>query len=54
MGAGDQQLEFLGAIQQLLFGDILGISWSDLTVIAVLSLGVLIYLAPSACAPWCC
>jgi zinc/manganese transport system permease protein len=36
-----------GGIQQLLFGDILGISWSDLTVIAVLLMGALIYLALS-------
>jgi len=38
---------YRGGIQQLLFGDILGISWSDLTVIAVLLLGALIYLALS-------
>jgi zinc/manganese transport system permease protein len=36
---------YRGGIQQLLFGDILGISWSDLTVIAVLLLGALTYLA---------
>jgi zinc/manganese transport system permease protein len=36
---------YRGGIQQLLFGDILGISWSDLTVIAVLFLGALAYLA---------
>ena len=38
---------YRGGIQQLLFGDILGISWSDLTVIAVLLLGAFIYLALS-------
>jgi zinc/manganese transport system permease protein len=38
---------YRGGIQQLLFGDILGISWSDLIVIAVLLLGALIYLALS-------
>jgi zinc/manganese transport system permease protein len=38
---------YRGGIQQLLFGDILGISWSDLSVIAVLLLGALIYLALS-------
>jgi zinc/manganese transport system permease protein len=38
---------YRGGIQQLLFGDILGISWSDLTVIAVLLFGALIYLALS-------
>ena len=38
---------YRGGIQQLLFGDILGISWSDLTVIAVLLMGALIYLALS-------
>ena len=38
---------YRGGIQQLLFGDILGISRSDLTVIAVLLLGALIYLALS-------
>jgi len=38
---------YRGGIQQLLFGDILGISWSDLTVIAVLLLGALLYLALS-------
>ena len=38
---------YRGGIQQLLFGDILGISWSDLMVIAVLLLGALIYLALS-------
>ena len=38
---------YRGGIQQLLFGDILGISWSDLLVIAVLLLGALLYLALS-------
>jgi zinc/manganese transport system permease protein len=38
---------YRGGIQQLLFGDILGISWSDLTVIAVLLLAALGYLALS-------
>jgi zinc/manganese transport system permease protein len=38
---------YRGGIQQLLFGDILGISWSDLTVIAVLLMGALLYLALS-------
>jgi zinc/manganese transport system permease protein len=38
---------YRGGIQQLLFGDILGISWSDLAVIAVLLMGALIYLALS-------
>ena len=38
---------YRGGIQQLLFGDILGISWSNLTVIAVLLMGALLYLALS-------
>ena len=38
---------YRGGIQQLLFGDILGISWSDLAVIAVLLLAALGYLALS-------
>ena len=44
---------YRGGIQQLLFGDILGISWSDLSVIAVLLLGALIYLALSLRAQGC-
>jgi zinc transport system permease protein len=35
---------YRGGIQQLLFGDILGISWGDLAVIASLALGALTYL----------
>jgi len=38
---------YRGGIQQLLFGDILGISWSDLTVIGLLLLGALVYLGLS-------
>jgi len=38
---------YQGGIQQLLFGDILGIAWHDLAVIAVLLLGSLAYLALS-------
>lgn len=38
---------YRGGIQQLLFGDILGISWSDLVVIGLLLLGALSYLALS-------
>jgi zinc transport system permease protein len=38
---------YRGGIQQLLFGDILGISWSDLAVIGLLLLGALMYLALS-------
>ena len=38
---------YRGGIQQLLFGDILGISWSDLVVIGLLLLGALGYLALS-------
>jgi len=36
-----------GGIEQLLFGDILGISWSDLVVITFLLITALIYLALS-------
>jgi zinc/manganese transport system permease protein len=36
-----------GGIEQLLFGDILGISWSDLAVISFLLITALIYLALS-------
>lgn len=35
---------YRGGIQQLLFGDILGIGWGDLAVIAVLAAGVVAYL----------
>ena len=38
---------YRGGIQQLLFGDILGISWGDLAVIGLLLLGALGYLALS-------
>lgn len=38
---------YQGGIQQLLFGDILGIAWMDLAVITVLLLGALAYLALS-------
>ncbi|MBM5789427.1 MAG: metal ABC transporter permease, partial [Cyanobacteria bacterium M_DeepCast_200m_mx_001] len=38
---------YRGGIQQLLFGDILGISWSDLVVIGLLLLIALGYLALS-------
>ena len=38
---------YRGGIQQLLFGDILGIGWPDLAVIAVLLLGAMAYLALS-------
>ena len=38
---------YRGGIQQLLFGDILGISWHDLAVIALLLLAAIIYLALS-------
>jgi len=38
---------YRGGIQQLLFGDILGISWLDLGVIGALLLGALVYLALS-------
>jgi len=38
---------YRGGIQQLLFGDILGISWSDLAVIGLLLVGTLVYLALS-------
>ncbi|MEX1317269.1 MAG: metal ABC transporter permease [Synechococcaceae cyanobacterium] len=38
---------YQGGIQQLLFGDILGIAWHDLAVIAVLLVGSLAYLALS-------
>lgn len=38
---------YRGGIQQLLFGDILGISWVDLIVIAVLLVGVATYLTLS-------
>ncbi|MFM8277086.1 MAG: metal ABC transporter permease [Cyanobium sp.] len=38
---------YRGGIQQLLFGDILGISWHDLTVIALLLLAAITYLALS-------
>ncbi|MEO1003292.1 MAG: metal ABC transporter permease [Cyanobacteria bacterium J06638_7] len=38
---------YRGGIQQLLFGDILGIGWLDLAVIAVLLVGALGYLALS-------
>ena len=38
---------YRGGIQQLLFGDILGISWSDLAVIGLLLLAALCYLALS-------
>jgi zinc/manganese transport system permease protein len=38
---------YRGGIQQLLFGDILGISWVDLIVIAVLLAGVAAYLSLS-------
>jgi zinc/manganese transport system permease protein len=35
---------YRGGIQQLLFGDILGISWGDLAVIATLAAGAVAYL----------
>jgi zinc/manganese transport system permease protein len=35
---------YRGGIQQLLFGDILGISWGDLAVIGALALGAVTYL----------
>ena len=35
---------YRGGIQQLLFGDILGISWGDLAVIGSLALAALVYL----------
>ena len=38
---------YRGGIQQLLFGDILGISWSDLAVISVLLIAAVSYLALS-------
>ena len=38
---------YRGGIEQLLFGDILGISWADLAVIAFLLITALIYLALS-------
>ncbi|EDY38804.1 manganese/zinc/iron chelate ABC transporter family, permease protein [Cyanobium sp. PCC 7001] len=38
---------YQGGIQQLLFGDILGIAWHDLAVITALLLGALVYLALS-------
>jgi zinc/manganese transport system permease protein len=38
---------YRGGIQQLLFGDILGISWSDLTVIGLLLMAGLAYLSLS-------
>jgi zinc/manganese transport system permease protein len=38
---------YRGGIQQLLFGDILGISWTDLVVIAVLLVAAVIYLSLS-------
>ncbi|MDA0718376.1 MAG: metal ABC transporter permease [Cyanobacteria bacterium] len=38
---------YRGGIQQLLFGDILGISWSDLAVIGFLFIGAASYLALS-------
>ncbi|NQV09737.1 MAG: metal ABC transporter permease [Cyanobacteria bacterium] len=38
---------YRGGIQQLLFGDILGISWQDLAVIAVLLVAAIAYLALS-------
>ena len=38
---------YRGGIQQLLFGDILGISWTDLAVVAVLLVAALIYLSLS-------
>ncbi len=38
---------YRGGIQQLLFGDILGISWHDLAVIGVLLVSALAYLALS-------
>ena len=38
---------YQGGIQQLLFGDILGISWGDLLVIALLLVGAVVYLALS-------
>jgi len=38
---------YRGGIQQLLFGDILGISWSDLAVISILWIGAVSYLALS-------
>lgn len=38
---------YRGGIQQLLFGDILGIGWLDLAVIGTLLLGALVYLSLS-------
>ncbi|MFM7550863.1 MAG: metal ABC transporter permease, partial [Cyanobacteriota bacterium] len=38
---------YRGGIQQLLFGDILGISWTDLAMIAVLLIAAVVYLALS-------
>ncbi|MEB3324382.1 MAG: metal ABC transporter permease [Cyanobacteriota bacterium] len=38
---------YRGGIQQLLFGDILGISWADLALISGLALGALAYLVLS-------
>ncbi|MFN6132149.1 MAG: metal ABC transporter permease [Synechococcaceae cyanobacterium] len=38
---------YRGGIQQLLFGDILGISWTDLAVIAVLLVAAVVYLGLS-------
>jgi len=38
---------YRGGIQQLLFGDILGISWGDLAMIAVLAVAAAIYLGLS-------
>ncbi|MDE0647360.1 MAG: metal ABC transporter permease [Synechococcus sp. SB0673_bin_10] len=38
---------YRGGIQQLLFGDILGISWHDLGVIGALLVGALVYLVLS-------
>jgi zinc transport system permease protein len=35
---------YRGGIQQLLFGDILGISWGDLAIIATLAVGAVAYL----------
>jgi zinc transport system permease protein len=38
---------YSGGIQQLLFGDILGVQWVDLGLIALLLIGSLLYLAAS-------
>lgn len=38
---------YKGGIQQLLFGDILGVTWQDLAVIALLLVGALAYLVLS-------